>query len=263
MLGEVVVDVEGLKEDNDALGHSAGDKVIIEHAQRLRSRLPPEDVVCRFGGDEFVAFLPGRDGPQAAAVAARLIVALRERFVLERREVTITASAGVSAFPADALDAETLIRAADTALYRAKASGKNTVVQFRMDMDRDVARRFDLISALRVALDAGQFVPRFQPILDATTEQVVGAETLIYWNHPELGLTGPSSFISLAEESGIIEELGAWAVDEAVRSYSKWRAQGVAPQYLSINLSALELRRPLAFLDRLNAALNSGVIEAE
>ena len=262
-LAVVFFDLDGLKEVNDALGHRAGDKVIVEHAQRLRGGLAAGDVVCRFGGDEFVAFLPGRDSNAAAAIAVQLTAALRRTLVLDRREVVITASAGVSAFPTDALDAETLIRAADTALYRAKAAGKNTVVQFRMDMDRDVARRFDLISALRVALDARQFVLRFQPILDTASAQIAGAEALVYWDHPELGLTGPSSFIGLAEESGIIDELGAWAITEAARCYADWLARGVPALSLSINLSALQLRQPQAFLDRIDAAIRGGLIDAD
>ncbi len=261
-LAVVFFDLDGLKEVNDALGHSAGDRVIVEHARRLRAWLPGEDIVCRFGGDEFVAFLPGRDGPAAVAIARDLIVSLGERFALDGRDVTITASAGVSAFPADAGDAETLIRAADTALYRAKAFGKNTVVQFRLDMDRAVARRFELISALRHALDAQQFVLRFQPILDSASLQVVGAEALVYWEHPELGTTGPSTFIHLAEESGLIEALGGWVIEEAVHVFGEWTAQHVAPQYLSINLSTLQLRQPQVFVERLDAALTRSAIEA-
>jgi len=262
-LAVVFFDLDGLKEVNDALGHSAGDKVIVEHARRLRAWLPDEDVVCRFGGDEFVAFLPGRDGPAAETVARELIGRLGERFALDGRDVTMTASAGVSAFPADAGDAETLIRAADTALYKAKAFGKNTVVQFRLDMDRAVARRFDLISALRHALDAQQFVLRFQPILDSASLQLVGAEALVYWEHPQLGTTGPSSFIHLAEESGLIEALGAWVIDEAVLRFSQWGAQDLAPQYLSINLSTLQLRQPQRFVEHLDAALTRCAIDAQ
>ena len=261
-LAVVFLDLDGLKEVNDALGHSAGDKVIIEHARRLRAWLPEQDLVCRFGGDEFVAFLPGRDGPAAVEIARDLIASLGTAFPLDGRDVAITASAGVSAFPADAGDAETLIRAADTALYRAKASGKNTVVQFRTDMDRAVARRFDLISALRHALDVQQFVLRFQPVLDCASLQVVGAEALVYWEHPELGTTGPSSFVHLAEESGLIETLGAWVIQQAVGNFGEWIAQDIAPQYLSINLSTLQLRRPQQFIERLDAALARSAIDA-
>jgi diguanylate cyclase (GGDEF)-like protein/PAS domain S-box-containing protein len=262
-LAVVFFDLDGLKEVNDALGHSAGDKVIVEHARRLRAWLPDQDLVCRFGGDEFVAFLPGRDGPAAVAIARDLIASLATRFSLDGCDVAITASAGVSAFPADAGDAETLIRAADTALYRAKALGKNTVVQFRADMDRAVARRFDLISALRHAVDTQQFVLRFQPILDCTSLQVVAAEALVYWEHPELGTTSPSTFIHLAEESGLIESLGAWVIEKAVLCLGEWAALDIAPPHLSINLSTLQLRQPQQFIERLDAALACSAIEPQ
>jgi len=262
-LSVVFFDLDGLKEVNDALGHGAGDKIIIEQGRRLRAGLPEDVVVCRFGGDEFVAFMPGRDGAEAVRVAGIQIALLARRYTVDRRDVTITSSAGVSVFPTDAGDGETLIRAADTALYRAKALGKNQVVQFSMDMDRGVARRFDLISALRVALEQNQFVLRFQPILDASTLLLVGAEALVYWDHPEFGETGPSTFIGLAEESGLIEELGAQVIDEAVREYAGWMARGVAPITLSINLSTTQLRQPRVFVDRLDAAISSGAIAAD
>ena len=256
-LAVVFLDLDGFKEVNDALGHSAGDRVIVEQARRLRSGLDDSDVLCRYGGDEFLLLLPGRTGAQAMEIAARLIARVSQRIPLGSREITITASAGVSVFPGDAGDAETLIRAADTALYRAKARGKNTVVQFRMDMDRAVARRFDLLNALREAAKRDQFDLRFQPIVDATTRAIVGAEALVYWNHPTLGLIGPSTFISLAEESGLIESLGAWVIDESVRRYQEWMQCGLPPLYLSINLSTLQLRAPRLFQKKLDEAIQS------
>ena len=259
-LAVVFVDLDGFKEVNDELGHAAGDKVIIEQAQRLRGGLDDGDVLCRFGGDEFLLLLPGCDGAQAMEIARRLIARLGQSILLDQRELRISASAGISVFPFDAGDAETLIRAADTALYRAKAQGKNMAVQFRMDMDRAVARRFDLLSALRTATEHEEFELRFQPIVDAVSGAVIGAETLVYWNHPQQGLIGPSTFIALAEESGQIETLGAWLVDEAVRHYADWMQRGISPIYLSMNVSTLQLRAPFLFQQRLDDALSRGLI---
>ncbi|HET7778642.1 MAG TPA: EAL domain-containing protein [Rudaea sp.] len=259
-LAVVFVDLDGFKEVNDELGHAAGDKVIIEQAQRLRGGLDDGDVLCRFGGDEFLLLLPGRDGAQAMEIARRLIARLGQSILLDQRELRISASAGISVFPFDAGDAETLIRAADTALYRAKAQGKNMAVQFRMDMDRAVARRFDLLSALRTATEHEEFELRFQPIVDAASGAVIGAETLVYWNHPQQGLIGPSTFIALAEESGQIETLGAWLVDEAVKHYADWMQRGISPIYLSMNVSTLQLRAPFLFQQRLDDALSRGLI---
>ena len=262
-LAVVFIDLDGFKEVNDALGHAAGDKLIIEQAQRLRAGLDDGDVLCRFGGDEFLLLLPGRDGAQAMGMARQLIARLAQRLSLDKGELTITASAGISVFPFDAGDAETLIRAADTALYRAKAMGKNMVVQFRMDMDLAVARRFDLLSALRSATEHDEFELRFQPIVDVAEGAVIGAEALVYWNHPQQGLIGPSTFIALAEESGLIETLGAWVVDEAVRHYADWIQRGVPPIYLSLNLSTLQLRAPYLFQQRLDDVLDRGLIAAD
>ena len=261
-LAVVFFDLDGLKEVNDALGHGAGDRIIVEQAHRLRAGLSEDSVLCRMGGDEFVAFLPGCDGEAATSVANGLIARIGERFEVDGRDVTLTASAGISVFPTDAGDAETLIRAADTALYRAKAQGKNCVVQFRLDMDRAVARRFDLVGALRIALELRQFTLRFQPVLDATTLQIVGAEALVYWKHPQDGITGPSSFIGVAEDSGLIHALGAWVIDEALREYGGWSERGVPPLRLSINLSTLQLRQPRMFVDRIEGALANGAIAA-
>ena len=262
-LAVVFIDLDGFKEVNDELGHAAGDKVIIEQAQRLRGGLDDGDVLCRFGGDEFLLLLPGRDGAQAMEMARRLIARLGQSLSLDQRELKVTASAGISVFPFDAGDAETLIRAADTALYRAKAQGKNMVVQFRMDMDRVVARRFDLLNALRKATEHQEFELRFQPIIDAASGAVIGAESLVYWNHPQQGVIGPSTFIALAEESGLIETLGAWVVDAAVRHYADWMQRGIPPIYLSMNVSTLQLRAPFVFQKRLDDALDRGLIAAD
>jgi diguanylate cyclase (GGDEF)-like protein/PAS domain S-box-containing protein len=262
-LAIVFFDLDGLKEINDALGHGAGDRIIVEQAHRLRAGLGEENILCRFGGDEFVALLPNAGADDAVRIANGLIARIGERFTLDGRDVTLTASAGVSVFPHDAGDAETLIRAADTALYRAKAQGKNAVVLFRLDMDRAVAQRFELIGALRVALDLQQFTLRFQPILDAPSLRIVGVEALVYWNHPQLGLTEPTTFIGLAEESGLIHALGAWVIDAAVREYREWSARAAPPLRLSINLSTLQLRQPKLFVDRIEAALDGAAIAPE
>jgi diguanylate cyclase (GGDEF)-like protein len=259
----VFFDLDGFKEVNDALGHAAGDTVIVEQAQRLRGGLADGDVLCRFGGDEFLLLLPGRDGRQAVEIARRLIARLGHRLELDQREITITASAGISVFPFDAGDAETLIRAADTALYRAKALGKNRVVQFSMDMDRAVARRYDLLRALRTATEHDEFELRFQPIIDIASGAVIGAEALVYWNHPQQGVIGPSVFIALAEESGLIEKIGAWVVDEAVRHYAEWMQRGVPSIYLALNLSTLQLREPHLLQRKLDDALSRGLIAAD
>ena len=259
-LSVVFLDLDGFKEVNDTLGHTAGDVMIRAHAQRLRGGLPESGLLCRFGGDEFVMLLPGFGRAKAVARAQELIGLIDKSMSIEGRDIQVTASVGISVFPDDATDVESLLREADVALYRAKERGKNTVVAFSADMDLSNSRRFDLLAALRKALELQQFELRFQPIIDTLSGRVAGIEALVYWNHPQWGTIGPSNFIALAEETGLIEPLGEWVMGEALRHYQAWREAGLPRFYLSINISAAQLRRPRALQDILLDALRRGVI---
>lgn len=259
-LAVVFLDLDGFKEVNDTLGHTVGDAMLKQHARRLRAGVPESTLICRFGGDEFVMLLPGATRTQAVRQARDLIARIDQPLPIEGRDIQVTASAGISIFPDDAADAESLVREADVALYRAKERGKNTVVAFTADMDLSNSRRFDLLSALRGALDQQQFGLRFQPIMDTATQRVAGIEALVYWNHPVLGTIGPSTFIALAEESGLIEALGAWVLEEALRHYQAWMAAGLPSVYLSVNISAMQLRKPQMIQTLILDALRAGVI---
>jgi diguanylate cyclase (GGDEF)-like protein/PAS domain S-box-containing protein len=259
-LAVVFLDLDGFKEVNDTLGHTAGDLMIKQHARRLRAGMSEASLLCRFGGDEFVMLLPRVNRSQAVREAREIIARIDQPLSIEGRDIRVTASAGVSIFPDDAADAESLVREADVALYRAKERGKNTVVAFSADMDLSNSRRFDLLNALRVALDQNQFALRFQPIMNTDSGRVAGIEALVYWNHPHLGTIGPSTFIALAEESGLIEALGEWVLEEALRHYQAWREAGLPPLYLSVNVSAMQLRKPQVMQDVILEAMRSGVI---
>ena len=260
-LAVIFFDLDGLKEVNDTLGHTVGDALIVEHARRLRAGTSADDVLGRFGGDEFLLLLPNTDGRQAEALARTLIDRIGAPLRLEGRDLTVTASAGISVFPQDAADAQTLIREADSALYRAKGLGKNAVVRFNVDIDQAISRRFDLMTALRVALEQEQFALRFQPIMDTASGRISGAEALVYWNHPQQGTIDPNRFIALAEESGLIDAVGAWVIDEAFRHYAVWMARGIAPICLSINISSSQLRHPTALRNQILAAMERCAIE--
>ncbi len=262
-LAVVFLDLDGFKGINDTLGHSAGDAMIHALAQRISASMPKESLVCRFGGDEFVLVLPGSDETKAHECVDALLERVSNPVWLEGREVAVTASAGISVYPKDGTDAESLIRHADTALYHAKAKGKNMAVAFDLDMDVALSRRFELLNALRSALQHQQFGLRFQPIVDVHSGMVVGAEALVYWNHPQFGVIGPSTFIALAEESGLIESLGEWVMDEAFHHYGIWRAAGLEPIYLAINVSGFQLRRLEKLQAKISEAVGSGVIDAD
>lgn len=258
----VFLDLDGFKEINDTFGHSAGDGMIMQLAQRMRSDVSKETLVCRFGGDEFILILPDHDEAQATQVMRKLLVRISQPVSLEGRSIAVTASAGISFYPKDGIDAESLVRYADRALYYAKANGKNTIVNFSSEMDLALSRRFDLLAALRSAIENDEFVLRFQPIMDAANSAVVATEALVYWEHPSYGTIGPATFIPLAEESGLIEAVGEWVMDEALAHYAMWEARGMPKLGLAINVSGFQVRQLDTIANKIRDAVMAGVIDA-
>ncbi len=241
-LAVVFFDLDNFKEINDTAGHSVGDDVICTVAQRLSESIREGDVLCRFGGDEFLLLLPNTDAAAAETMARRLMESICQPVDVEGRMLEIAASAGFSIFPDDAGDAENLVRQADTALFRAKAEGGNTALRFQSWMGEAVSWRHDMQTALRAAIVRAQFVLRYQPIVDAAVNRIRGFEALLYWNRPGMGVVGPGTFIGLAEESRLIEPIGTWVVEEACRQVAAWKQQGLADFYVGINVSGMQLR---------------------
>ena len=260
-LAVVFLDLDGFKEVNDTFGHSAGDVMIVQLVQRICADLSKDTLVCRFGGDEFILILPDHDEERATRFMRDVLVRVSQPVALEGRDIAVTASAGISIFPKDGTDVESLVRYADTALYYAKANGKNTIVNFSPEMEVALSRRFDLLAALRTAIERDEFVLRFQPIMDATNGTVVAAEALVYWEHPRYGTVGPSSFIPLAEESGLIEAVGEWVIDEAFAHYALWEARGLPPLGLAINISGFQVRRLETIENKIRDAMAAGLID--
>ena len=235
-------DLDNFKEINDTAGHSIGDDVICVAAQRLGKGMREDDILCRFGGDEFLLLLPNTSAGAAEALVTDLVDQLCKPVEIEGRVLDIAGSAGFSMFPEDALDAENLVRQADTALFRAKEEGGNNVQRFRAWMGEAVSWRHDMQAALRVAIVRSQFVLRYQPIIDARGHRIKGVEALLYWNRPGMGVVGPTTFINLAEESRLIEPIGLWVVREACRQMAAWKQAGLPPFYVAINVSGQQLR---------------------
>jgi diguanylate cyclase (GGDEF)-like protein len=243
----LVVDLDRFKEVNDSLGHGAGDELLREVAQRMRSCVRDEDTVARLGGDEFALLLPhvsGIDG--AVQVARRLLAAFAEPVELGGQPVVVSPSIGISLFPQDGDEAEVIVEGADAAMYRAKERGRNTFEIFSPALRTEANERLALEAALRRGLEREEFVLHYQPKVDIRTGRITGAEALIRWQHPERGLVFPDSFIPLAEQTGLVTTLGAFVIAAACEQLQAWAAAGLPPLTVAVNGSACQLREGLA-----------------
>lgn len=239
----LLFDLDRFKHVNDTLGHDAGDRILREAAARLKQCLRPCDTLARMGGDEFIVLLSEIDDPsRAVRVAERLLAALTTPFVIDDRELFVNATAGISVFPSDGRDAATLLRHADTAMHRAKEQGRGSCRLFAEAMNVAAFERLILENSLRRGLERGEFLLYYQPQVSMQTGDITGAEALIRWQHPEMGMVSPDRFIPLAEETGFIVEIGAWVVQEAARQAAAWHAGGYLLR-VAINLSAVQFRR--------------------
>ena len=237
------IDLDRFKEVNDTLGHRIGDTLLCEMAKRLNHVVRDSDILVRLSGDEFMVVLEQvTDADSPAIVANKLLEAIRMPLHIEGHDIHVSGSIGVSLFPDDASDADTLLKNADMAMYRAKELGKNTFQLFSSDLaERGTAARV-LENALRVAVGRREFELYYQPKVEIATGRIVGAEALLRWHHPSRGLVVPGEFIALAEETGLIHEIGAWVLDEACLQLSRWHTSGFGEIHLAINVAAGQLR---------------------
>jgi len=237
------VDLDRFKNINDSLGHSAGDLVLKEVAERLVKQLRVVDTICRIGGDEFVVVLPEiKRSSDAAHVAAKILETVAQPFLVEERELYITPSVGISVFPDDGRDAGSLIRNADAAMYHAKETGRANYQFFTEQMNQAASRRLALESDLRQAVLKGEMRVYYQPVVDAAGGRVAAHEALLRWQHPSRGVIGPAEFIHLAEDTGLIQRLGDWLLAEACRWCNFIGAERGLP--VSVNLSARQFHDP-------------------
>ena len=243
-LAVVFVDLDHFKVVNDSLGHSIGDQLLRAVGQRIRVALREEDTVARLGGDEFTALLPGTSDPDAASrIAEKLQHAIKQPLLIEGRELQVSASIGIGLFPADGDDAESLLKNADTAMYRSKELGRDQFQFYTAAMGQRVMLHLDLEGRLRKALSAGSLMLHYQPFVDLETGRVEGVEALLRWNDAERGMIPPDDFIPLAEVTGLIGELSAWVLRTAAAQHAQIvRATRVAP-HLAVNLSAGQFHR--------------------
>jgi diguanylate cyclase (GGDEF)-like protein len=244
-LAVLSLDLDRFKLVNDTLGHAAGDHLLREVAQRLGGIVRAGDSFARVGGDEFLLLLP-RSGPaeEVAKMADRILSAFGGPFVFERREFHATTSIGISMYPHDGEDAQTLIKSADAALYRAKELGRGNYQLYTPAMNVRASERLGLENDLRRALEREEFVIYYQPQIGVETGQIVGVEALVRWQHPARGLVLPEEFIPAAEETGLIVPLGCWVLRTACAQMKAWQNDGVPPFRLAVNLSMRQFHQP-------------------
>ena len=237
------LDLDHFKVINDSLGHSVGDALLKQVAKRLRHAVREGDTVARVGGDEFTIVLQEIGRPdEAAAVAKKVIRTVADPIEVNGHKLYVTTSIGVTVYPRDGEDAETLLKNADAAMYRAKGEGRNCYQMATSELNRTTQERMLLESGLHQAMETGEFAVHYQPQIDLETMQLAGMEALLRWNHPERGVIGPTEFIALAEERGMILLIGDWVLREACREAKRFHDRGLRTLRVSVNISARQFR---------------------
>jgi diguanylate cyclase (GGDEF)-like protein/PAS domain S-box-containing protein len=261
-LATLYLDLDRFKVINDSLGHSVGDELLRRVADRLRMCVREEDTVARLGGDEFIILMPRISSRRdAETVARKILTAIRLPFAIEDRDFFLQTSIGVSLYPSDGIDAETLVQNADTAMYRAKEQGRDNYQLYEPAMNTGAIDRLSLENRLRQALQNEELVLHYQPIVDLQTGRVRGAEALLRWRHPERGLLTPGEFITLAEISGLISPIGRWVLQTACEQIREWQAMGHPRLTVSVNLSPRQFQQG-DLVSHVTTALAASGVEA-
>ncbi|MFH1214983.1 MAG: EAL domain-containing protein [Pseudomonadota bacterium] len=271
----VYLDLDRFKRINDTLGHSAGDKLLKEIANCLGDSVRSSDIIAkasfvkkpgvtlsRLGGDEFTILLTGlAEEEHAARVAQRILELLSHPVMIAGQEVYVSGSIGISIYPSDGDDVDTLLRNADVAMYHAKESGRNTFQFFSEQMNHRAMERLNIETALKKGLERNELILYYQPQLDLRTGKLAGLEALVRWLHPEMGLVPPGMFIPIAEESGLIIPIGEWVIHEACRQVRQWQDEGLCPIRMAVNISSLQFKQQ-SLIPVVQQALQQSGIEA-
>jgi len=254
------MDLDGFKQVNDAYGHQTGDALLVAVADRTRKLLRPADMLARLGGDEFVLVVPIENDEDVATLASRIIQTVGREPLLPRHDLQVTASIGIAICPDHAASERQLMAFADAAMYQAKEAGRNAYVLFADWMNDSAEQQFQLLADLRRAIGSEQLFLHYQPKTRVAGQSISGAEALIRWRHPQQGLIPPDRFIRLAERSGVINEIGRWALDEACRQLRVWHEAGHDGWTVSVNLSPIQFASP-NLLQEVREALQTHRIE--
>jgi diguanylate cyclase (GGDEF)-like protein/PAS domain S-box-containing protein len=255
-LAVVFIDLDRFKYINDSLGHRVGDQLLVSMAQRLRDCVRDTDTAARMGGDEFVLLLDGRIGPDEVRVTAeRMLKVIAEPWLNELAEYQVTSSIGVAMYPRDGTDAESLLKNADAAMYRAKDRGRNRLQFFTSELNTQIAERLEMERRLRAAVEGQHLHVQYQPRIDLATRAIIGAEALVRWRAPGQESIPPDRFIPLAEETGLIIDIGRFVLRTACNQCRQWQDMGFEPLVVSVNVSPRQLAHE-SFLDTVYEALS-------
>ncbi len=239
----MMVDMDRFKDVNDTMGHAVGDEMLREAVNRLRACVRAEDEVARFGGDEFAILIRDpRSRADVESIAQRIIEQFNQRFLLDGSDVFVSCSIGIALYPSDSTCSDDLIRYADSAMYLAKRSGRRDFRFYAKDLTLDAAARLGLESQLHRAIEFEEFELRYHPKVTLRDRTVIGSEALLRWNRPGVGLVSPDTFIAIAEESGLIVDVGKWVLQEACRSAVEWNANAHSTHKIAVNLSARQFQ---------------------
>ncbi len=245
MVAVLYLDLDNFKEINDSLGHAFGDQLLQAVSRRLKTCLRESDTIARIGGDEYSVLLPHADNEEdIVTIAGKIISAFQQPFIIGNHTLHTSASIGISLYPYDGTDVETLLKNADAAMYNAKKRGRNTYRFYNPAMNNRTLERMKLTNRLRHAIESGELVVYYQPQVNIDTGQILCAEALVRWQHPEMGLLQPMQFIPLAEETGLITQIDEWVLRTACAQNITWQKAGYSPVSIMVNLSSRHFQQP-------------------
>ncbi len=263
LVAVMFLDLDRFKNINDTLGHTVGDQLLLQLSERLSSSVRDGDTIGRFGGDEFAILLDDiNSDSHISTLAEKLLDTLTKPFRINKQELYVTASIGISIFPNDGEESDTLLRNADVAMYRAKDLGKNNYQFYSDDLSARIFERMTLETHLRHALERDEFALYYQPQIDVRTQKIMGVEALLRWNHPEFGLVTPNNIVPLMEETGLIEKVGRWVLETACRQSRIWHDAGWSYLHLSVNISSRQFNDP-DFISSVHDIISSTGINPE